>query len=182
VTADDPVSMKIIRARPGHERLLANYFAVNEAHLQPWNPILPADHHSIAAWSQRLLDRELEFANNYSVHFIGVDATESFVIGSCSLSGIIMGAFKAGLMGYSVAKRYEGQGYMQRIVRHVIDYAFNEMNLHRIMANHMPDNARSAALLKKLGFEREGYAKDYLFINGQWEDHVLNALINPKDV
>ena len=182
MTADDPISMKVIRARPGHELLLANYFAVNETHFQRWNPILPPEHHSIAAWKQRLLDREQEFRNRYSAHFIGVDATESFIIGSCSLSGIIQGAFKAGFMGYSVAQRYEGQGYMHRIVSHVIDYAFNDMKLHRIMANHMPVNARSEALLKKLGFEKEGYAKDYLYINGQWEDHVLNSLINPAEV
>ena len=68
---------------------------------------------------------------------------------------------------------------MKRIVALAIDYGFNELGLHRIMANHMPDNERSAGLLKSLGFEREGYAREYLYINGRWEDHVLNALINP---
>jgi len=67
---------------------------------------------------------------------------------------------------------------MKKIVSHAIGYAFNEIGLHRIMANHMPDNERSAGLLKSLGFEREGYAKEYLLINGRWEDHVLNVLIN----
>jgi len=44
----------------------------------------------------------------------------------------------------------------------------------------MPKNTRSANLLKTLGFEQEGYAKNYLLINGRWEDHVLNALINSR--
>ena len=81
-----------------------------------------------------------------------------------------------------MAHRYEGQGYMRRIVSHAIDYAFNTLKLHRVMASHMPANTRSAGLLQSLGFEREGYAREYLLINGRWEDHVLNALINPVEV
>jgi ribosomal-protein-alanine N-acetyltransferase len=57
---------------------------------------------------------------------------------------------------------------------------FGLMGLHRIMANHMPSNLRSAKLLQSLGFEREGVARSYLQIAGQWEDMVLNALVNPK--
>lgn len=181
MAADDQVAMKIIRAKPGHELILANYFAVNEQHFQPWSPLVPPDHHSVQAWRQRLLDRETDFNNKQSVHFIGTDATESFVIGSCSVNNIIWGVFKAANMGYSVAKRYEGQGYMRRIVTHAIDYSFNTLKLHRIMAGHMPSNSRSAGLLKRLGFEREGYARNYLYINGKWEDHVLNALINTDE-
>lgn len=52
------------------------------------------------------------------------------------------------------------------------------------MANYLPENARSAALLEGLdfvreGYAREGYAKDHLFIGGAWRDHVLTALANP---
>lgn len=173
--------MKILRASPGHEIILANYFAVNEQHFRRWTPAVPADHHSVEAWRKRLQERELDFERRVAVHFIGTDETESYVIGDCSLGQIVYGVFQACFMGYSVAQRYEGQGFMRRIVSHAIDYGFNELKLHRIMANHMPDNARSAALLKSLGFEKEGYARDYLCINGQWEDHVLNALINPGD-
>jgi ribosomal-protein-alanine N-acetyltransferase len=46
------------------------------------------------------------------------------------------------------------------------------------MANYMPGNERSARLLERLGFEREGYAKAYLNIAGRWQDHVLTALVN----
>lgn len=51
--------------------------------------------------------------------------------------------------------------------------------MHRIMAGYMPSNKRSEAVLMKMGFQREGYAKNYLLINGKWEDHNLTALINP---
>ena len=173
--------MKIVIARPGHEIILANYFAVNESHLQKWSPAVPKKHHSIDSWKRRLEERVVEYENGVSVHFIGTDETESYVIGGCSLSNIVKGVFQACHMGYSVAQRYERRGYAKKIVSYAIDYAFNELELHRIMANHMPSNERSARLLKSLGFEKEGFARAYLLINGNWEDHVLNSLVRADD-
>jgi ribosomal-protein-alanine N-acetyltransferase len=49
-----------------------------------------------------------------------------------------------------------------------------------VQAAHLPENTRSAAVLAALGFERIGVSRAYLFINGQWRDHVLNALVNPQ--
>ena len=60
-----------------------------------------------------------------------------------------------------------------------IEYMFGEMNLHRISANYMPDNTRSGAVLKRLGFTVDGYARDYLRIDGRWQDHILTSLLNP---
>ncbi len=173
--------MKIIRTKIGHEIILANYYAVNESHFQKWSPAAPKGHHSIDSWKRRLEEREIEFENAIAVHFIGTDDTESYVIGACSLSNIVRGVFQACHMGYSIAERYQGQGKMKEIAAHTIDFAFNKMDLHRIMANHMPDNERSARLLESLGFEREGYARGYLLINGTWEDHVLNSLVRSDD-
>lgn len=58
----------------------------------------------------------------------------------------------------------------------VIQYAFDELMIHRIMANFVPSNDRSARLLERLGFEREGYAREYLFIRDRWDDHVLDGI------
>ena len=62
----------------------------------------------------------------------------------------------------------------------LIRYMQRQERMHRIMANYMPHNHRSGKLLERLGFEREGYAKDYLLIDGQWRDHVLTALTNKE--
>ena len=59
-----------------------------------------------------------------------------------------------------------------------IDYVFANLNLHRIMANYLPDNQRSGNLLKRLGFVVEGYARDYLLINGKWQAYILTSLTN----
>ena len=65
--------MKVIRTNSSHALILANYYAVNSDHLQPWSPAVPRDHHSIESWNRRLLMREVEFENGSAVHFIGTD-------------------------------------------------------------------------------------------------------------
>jgi ribosomal-protein-alanine N-acetyltransferase len=172
--------VKVIRTDPSHALILANYYSVNSDLLQQWSPAVPREHHSIESWKRRLLMREAEFENGSAVHFIGTDDSQSHVIGTCSLSNIVRGVFMACHIGYSCAERYEGQGFMKKIVRHVVGYSFDELRLHRIMANYMPVNSRSGGLLKNLGFQQEGLAKEYLLINGKWEDHVLTSLLNPK--
>ncbi|MFD2447620.1 GNAT family N-acetyltransferase [Vogesella fluminis] len=67
---------------------------------------------------------------------------------------------------------------MREAVEAVIAFAFGTLKLHRVQANYQPENERSAALLKRLGFQIEGHARDYLFLNGAWRDHVLTSLIN----
>ncbi|MEM9194984.1 MAG: GNAT family N-acetyltransferase, partial [Myxococcota bacterium] len=72
-----------------------------------------------------------------------------------------------------------GQGLMYEALARAIGFAFEELRLHRVMANHRPENRRSARLLERLGFHNEGFARDYLLIDGKWRDHILTALTNP---
>ena len=73
----------------------------------------------------------------------------------------------------------QGHGYMLEAVRGAVAYAFGTLGLHRVMADYMPRNRRSAAVLRQAGFVMEGYAREFLRINGRWEDHVLTAITNP---
>lgn len=103
------------------------------------------------------------------------------MLAGCNFTNIVRGIFQACHLGYSVDHAWQGQGLMQEVVQAGIAYMFDTQGLHRIMANHMPSNVRSEKLLRTLGFEREGYARAYLKIAGEWQDHVLNALVNPKN-
>jgi ribosomal-protein-alanine N-acetyltransferase len=67
---------------------------------------------------------------------------------------------------------------MREILEAAIEFVFSEVGLHRVMAGYIPSNYRSAALLARLGFEREGYARAYMQIAGRWQDHVLTSKIN----
>ena len=173
--------MQILTTQVTHAGMLSDYYLRNQARFKSWQPRVREEHHSLAFWERRLRERARDFQEGRAVHFIGIEAEgeNEKVIGACSLTNILYSPACFCYMGYSVDADYEGQGVMTRIVEHAIDYAFNTLRMNRISANYMPANTRSARLLEKLGFEKEGYAKRYLFINGRWEDHILTSLINP---
>lgn len=81
-------------------------------------------------------------------------------------------------MGYALAENEQGQGYMTEALQVAVEYVFKELNMHRVMANYIPQNQRSGNVLMRLGFVVEGYAREYLLINGQWQDHTLTSLTN----
>lgn len=169
--------MEILTTQVKHATLLANYYSSNASRFTPWHPRVRKDHNSVESWIKRLEERQRDYQDGRAVHFLGLK--DGGVVGTCSLTNIVYSPGLYCTMGYSVDANFEGKGFMKRIVTHVIDYAFNNLRLNRICANYMPVNERSARLLEKLGFEKEGFAKRYLYINGRWEDHVLTALLNP---
>lgn len=149
----------------------------NKEHLSPWRSTTgeaKKDHKAqITQWDQ-------EFKEDKSIRFLLFlkDNLEGEIIGFCNFTQIFRGAFQACYLGYHIDKGFEGKGLMSEAVAKAIDYMFEQQNLHRIMANYMPSNEKSARILQKLGFVVEGYAKKYLLINGQWEDHILTSKTN----
>ena len=82
---------------------------------------------------------------------------------------------QAASLGYWVGEPYAKQGFMTRAVKALVPAAFDLLRLHRIEAACIPTNIASVKLLEKTGFQREGYARQYLCINGIWQDHLLYA-------
>lgn len=158
--------------------LLLNYYQDNQQHLAPWEPIRGSHYLTLEYWQESLTASEQAFSNGSEFKFVALTKNRQEVIGICNFTGVTRGAFQACFLGYSISQRFEGQGLMTEILSAGIDYMFKEVGLHRIMANYMPENKRSAAVLAQLGFEKEGFARDYLMIAGQWRDHVLTAKIN----
>ena len=157
-----------------------DYHHVNAEHHEPWTPLRPDGFHTLEYWAVKLDEQRREFMEDRSACFVAARREEpGTVIAEASFRNFVRGAFQACHLGYDVDAAHEGQGFMRETLEATIGYVFEELNLHRVMANHLPENERSAALLKRLGFEREGHATAYLNIAGQWRDHVLNALVNP---
>ena len=102
------------------------------------------------------------------------------VLAHVSMDQIIRSAYQRATLGYSLDGMAEGKGLMTRSLRHVIGFAFDTLDLHRLEANHVPENTRSAAVLARLGFQKDGFARSFLRLDGVWRNHVLNSLINPK--
>lgn len=170
----------VIRLCARHDaKALTAFYQNNTEHLQRWEP---RQEHSLAVWQKRLAQRLAEQRSGTGAYFVACDDKTGEVSATCSLTYVMGGVFQACYMGYAVAKKYEGQSVMKQTCLHAIDYAFNTLELNRIMANYIPVNKRSEGLLKQLGFVREGFAERYLCINGQWEDHVLTSLLRPNSV
>lgn len=173
----------ILRAMSaGDAHIVADYYKRNRAHLAPWEPERSEDFYREDLWTDRLEKAHAAYMTGTAVNFVLVDPDSGQMTGSCNFSNILYGVFQACHLGYSIDAGHEGRGLMFEAVSAGIDHMFRTVGLHRIMANHLPENHRSAALLRRLGFEREGYARAYLKIAGRWQDHVLNALINPADL
>lgn len=162
-------------------KLLSKYYKDNVEHFKKWEPEREKDYHSISNWKRRLRAIVSDQIKGKAALFIALDVNGDNIIAHCALTNIILGAFQACTMGYGVAKKYEGKGVMIQTCNKAIEYAFDTLGLNRIMANYMPHNVRSASLLKKMGFTIEGKAKNYLKIDGVWQDHVLTSLVNPKN-
>jgi ribosomal-protein-alanine N-acetyltransferase len=176
-------------AQPGMERAVAEFLAANfPGHLDRWSPPVGAGFFTEGFWREKLRLAVEEFHTDRAVRFViqlraigdarlPIDAP---VVGTCNFTNIVRGPFQACHLGYQVGLAQQGKGIMHEALRAGIDYIFNERRLHRVMANYRPENYRSAKLLQRLGFRREGLAENYLFIDGAWRDHVLTALLNPE--
>jgi ribosomal-protein-alanine N-acetyltransferase len=170
-------------ARPGMHGAMAGFLERNFAsHLAPWSPPVEPSFFTEGYWRERLALSVDDFHADRAARFVILDkeGASGDIIGTCSYTNIVRGAFHACHLGYQVARSHEGRGLMSEALRAANAYMFDTMRLHRIMANYRPENERSARVLERLGFAREGVARDYLFIDGAWRDHVLTSLTNPR--
>lgn len=155
---------------------MSDYYAENRQFLLPWEPIRDESYFQPAGWHNRLSVMTEHQRQGSAYYFVFTDPDDQHVLGVANFSNVVRGCFYACYLGYSLGEKWQGQGLMQEGLSAAIRYIQRQQKIHRIMANYMPRNQRSANVLSRLGFEKEGYAKDYLLINGVWEDHVLTAL------
>ena len=157
----------------------------NRAHFRPWDPPLPDSFHTLDGQAERVRQAALAFHAGSAWRW-WLCPTESDpdnqprVIGSIHFSQCTRGAFQNALLGYALDEAHVGLGLMTEALRAGIAEMFSpRVNLHRIQAAYRPENTRSAAVLARLGFEFEGLAREYLYIDGAWRDHRIVALRNP---
>ena len=169
-------------ARPGMERAMADFLVQNfVGHLDRWSPPFTAALFTERFWAERLVLAIEEYEADRAVRFVlqAPGPVGGPILGTANYTNIVRGAFQACHLGYQVAAAQQGRGLMVEALRATNRFMFESLRLHRIMANFLPENARSRRLAARLGFVEEGVAPRYLFINGAWRDHVLSSLVNP---
>jgi ribosomal-protein-alanine N-acetyltransferase len=171
-------------ARPGMQAAMARFLSENfAAHLERWSPPATPAYFSESFWRERLAMAVEEFHAGRAARFVLQARSAPLggpILGTCNYTNIVRGPFLACHLGYQIAASHEGQGLMAEALRATNGFVFSRLRLHRIMANYRPENERSGKLLDRLGFVNEGLAKDYLFIDGAWRDHILTSLTNPQ--
>jgi [ribosomal protein S5]-alanine N-acetyltransferase len=188
MSADEPSPVELETSRllitmPAPERapLLVAYFSDNRRHLERWSPPRPPGFYTTEFWRWRLEQNRSEYLEDSSLRLSLLERGNPSgpVVGQMSFTELVRGPLQSCAVGYNLDHRHLGKGFMTEALEAAIRFVFERLGLHRIAANYMPVNSRSAALLRRLDFVIEGYAREYLFIDGAWRDHVLSARLNP---
>ncbi|HEX3938113.1 MAG TPA: GNAT family protein [Xanthobacteraceae bacterium] len=143
--------------------------------LTPWEPTWPDDDLTRSAFRRRLKRYAEDLRSDQGYPFLIARHSDGALVGGLTLANIRRGVAQAGSLGYWMGLPYIRHGYMTAAVRAVIAFAFTSLRLHRLEAACIPTNIASIQLLEKTGFGREGYAREYLCIDGLWQDHLLYA-------
>lgn len=155
---------------PEHAQNLLDYYIRNKKHLEPFEPLRDNSFYTYEVQKNILSDSYRQFLNGTAVD-LGI-FKDDYLIGKLKLSNIVYGIFKSGILGYSIDKDEQGKGYMKEAVNLVVNYAFEDLDLHRVEASALVDNEPSKHVLIGCGFTEFGINKKYLYINGGWKDHI----------
>lgn len=153
----------------------------NREFLAPFEPVWPEDCLSQSFFTRRLEKQAACWHAGQSYSFLifrkdGSPEQDGGLVGGVNINNVMRGAAQFAALGYWLAEDSQGQGYMGEALRLIIGFSFGELRLHRLNAGCLPVNARSQNVLRRLGFQEEGFARGYLEIAGKWQDHVLFGL------
>ena len=172
------VAGETVTLRPPQMMDYAEWSDLREASrpfLAPWEPIWPADDLTRAAFRRRLKRYAEDWRTDQSYAFFIFRKQDNVLLGGLTLANVRRGVAQAGSIGYWLGMWFARCGYMTAAVKGVLPFCCETLRLHRVEAACIPTNTASIRLLERCGFLREGYARQYLCINGIWQDHLLFA-------
>ena len=143
--------------------------------LVPWEPTWSADHLSRKAFTNRVYWAQRASRAGTAIPFFLERSVDGALLGAITIDNIRRGPAQMATIGYWIGAAHARQGYMTEAIGAVTRHAFTAMDLSRIEAACLPDNAASRAALERSGFKYEGVAQSFLQINGRWRTHVLYA-------
>ena len=154
----------------------ANLRARSRNFLTPWEPTWPSDALSRGSFRARIARYSEDWRSDQGYNFF-IFRSDETLVGGVGLSNLRRGVAETASLGYWVGEPFARQGFMSAALPLVLDFAFTQLRLHRVEAACLPTNVPSRALLAKIGFQSEGRARQYLRIEGKWQDHLLFAIL-----
>jgi ribosomal-protein-alanine N-acetyltransferase len=147
----------------------------SEGFLVPWEPVWASDHLTRKAFTNRVYWANRATSQGTALPLMLLRRTDGALLGAITLDNIRRGPAQAGTLGYWIGQPHARHGYMREAILAVVHHAFTVMDLSRVEAACLPENAASRGVLEKCGFKYEGVAQSYLQIAGRWRNHVLYA-------
>ena len=150
--------------------------------LRPFEPRWTEADLNRQAFTARLWRGRQEARNGTDYSFLVYEKTSAgqVLVGGITISNVRRRAAQFATLGYWMGEEFAGRGLMSESVGILLPFFFDTLGLHRLQAAFLPHNAASRRVLEKNGFHEEGYAENYLQIDGKWADHVLFALTRER--
>lgn len=161
-------------------KLISNYFCKNKEYLRRWEPVREDAFFTELGWKKKLIKLNELHLLELGFYCLIINRVTGDMLGTISFSNLTRFPLHSCSVGYSLDENAQGNGIMRKALGLACDWMFKVQNMHCINASYMPENNKSASVLNARGFEQIGFAKDYLLIDGKWEDHYLTALINTE--
>jgi ribosomal-protein-alanine N-acetyltransferase len=178
VLADDRVGVRPIRFRDA--MAWSEVRARNLDWLAPWEATAPggpglAEASAVSAFPAMVRNLRRHARAGGALPFVVI--VDDALVGQVTVAGILRGALNGGHVGYWVDRQVAGRGVIPTALALVADHCFTVAGLHRLEANVRPENAASRRVVEKLGFRDEGLRRRFLYIDGDYRDHVSYALM-----
>ena len=143
--------------------------------LQPWEPVRDSAYLTRRSFQNRVVWARRMAKDGRALNMLIFSRDDSQLVGGITLDNIQGGVSKSATVGYWMGENFTRQGYMAEALNASVLHAFTVLDISRIQAGCLPENAPSRSLLEKSGFKYEGVAQSYLQIAGRWRNHVLYA-------
>jgi ribosomal-protein-alanine N-acetyltransferase len=169
-------SERIVLRLPAHSDFSAWTALRTESRdfLTPWEPVWAGDHLSRKSFTNRVYWAQRASRGGTALPLFLL-RRDGLLLGAITLDNIRRGPAQMGTIGYWIGQPFARQGYMREAIKALVHHAFTELDLSRVEAACLPENAASRGVLEQSGFKYEGVAQSYLQINGRWRNHVLYA-------
>jgi RimJ/RimL family protein N-acetyltransferase len=163
--------------RPFHpddfEALLAMQSRPDVARWLYWEPRSAAE---VRAALEKKIEGSSLRNDGDSLSFAVVLKATSEVIGDGSFF-LLSAEHRQGGIGFVFHPDHHGRGYATETARLLLQLAFEEFGLHRVIGRLEPRNTPSARLLERLGMRREAHFVENEFIEGEWQSELVYALL-----